>query len=115
MAVAGDRQDIVLRLVGQAAAVEPFLHPLLAGIIGGSGEAKIAKALAQFGEIGGGRGKRLLRIEGVIEAAEGGSTGHELGQALRALGADGTRIEQTFLPDQPGHEGLGQAMLSGAG
>ena len=77
--------------------------------------AEVAEGLLQFGQIGGRGRQRLGGVEGIIKTPELGGARHELGNALRAFGTDGAGIEQAFLPDQAGHEGLWQAMLQGAG
>ena len=45
-----------------------------------------------------------FRLEGIVEAAIGGSAGHELRDALRALGAHRPRIEAALFPDEPHEE-----------
>ena len=51
-----------------------------------------------------------FRLEGIVEAAVRGGSGHKLRDALRALRADRARIEAALFPDEPHEEHRRQAL-----
>ena len=66
-----------------------------------------AELLVQFVEEFRRFRQRLHRVERIEQAALRGRAGHELRDALRALGAHRVGIEQAFLPDETGEEAFG--------
>ena len=74
---------------------------------------RCCRSRGEVGEVAGGGGEGLGRVEGVLEAAQLGRAGHELGDALGAGRADGGGVEEAFLPDQPGEEARVEAVGAG--
>ena len=86
---------------------------MLSGIIGSGGETKISEVLPEIGQIGGGSGYGLFRVERVSQFPAHRRRRDELRYALRARGRHCTYVKPAFLPDEPGEIGFRQAVLFG--
>ena len=109
-APAGHDPDIGLRLRWQCPlSRKPAPHPPRTGIVGGSGESKIAKLLAQLAQKFGRLRQCLGRVERIAQQALGGRHRHKLRNALGLLttachGSYYIGSEPALLPDDASEE-----------